>query len=383
MTPTETIERLYAASSLWKNQTPCFVVDREAFAQNLTEMRSQLAGEIVYSYKTNPNPLVAQLVQAGGFGFLLSSPYELVELLHDLHPDPATLIFQSPSLTPAELETVLGHGVYRFIVDSRHQLDLILNTPAPRPLELLIRINTGVKVQHPELPYGMDSFLGFPLAEAKTVLAELQTRRTQQSYKLGLHNHLLSQNTHLELWQENLGVIATFATELKQAGIEIDFVDFGGGYPVTYHAEAPALSEITPLINAAVRTIRESYPNIGIIFEPGRKTVAEAITLIGTVAHTKVFNGQNVAILDCSLYNASLDTLIVGLHLPAAKDPNSPGPEMPYVIRGSTPDSLDVFVREITLPELKSGDHIAFLRAGAYSFGSDFISLPKPKHVLI
>ena len=54
-----------------------------------------------------------------------------------------------------------------------------------------------------------------------------------------------------------------------------------------------------------------------------------------------------------------------------------------YVIRGSTPDSLDVFAKNIKLSELKSGDHIAFFHAGAYSFCSDFLSLKKPQYFLI
>ena len=129
--------------------------------------------------------------------------------------------------------------------------------------------------------------------------------------------------------------------------------------------------------------IKVSKPSPGIVFEPGRKVAGESISLIGQVVHKKKFFDQNIAILNCSVYNSSLDTLIVNLHLTAKKIEESKNIFENYVLRGSTPDSLDVFSRKVRLPELKSGDHIVFPHAGAYSFWSDFISLKKPAYIII
>ena len=73
-----------------------------------------------------------------------------------------------------------------------------------------------------------------------------------------------------------------------------------------------------------------------------------------------------------------MDTLIVDLYLPVKKIQDKDTGELKhYVIRGSTPDSLDIFSKDACLPELKKGEFIAFLNCGAYSFGSEFISLRK------
>jgi diaminopimelate decarboxylase len=182
------------------------------------------------------------------------------------------------------------------------------------------------------------------------------------------------------MWKKNLKVIANFLAKMKSMGVKIDIVNLGGGYPVEYHEPVPNTASISKLIANFQEKVSEIYPGIHYVFEPGRKTVAEAVTLVAKVVHTKRFKGKNVAILDCSLYNCSLDTLIVGLYLPVKKiGRGSSSKVKSYIIRGSTPDSLDVFGRGVRFPELKNGDYVAFLKCGAYSFGCDFISLPRAK----
>jgi len=53
------------------------------------------------------------------------------------------------------------------------------------------------------------------------------------------------------------------------------------------------------------------------------------------------------------------------------------------MIRGNTPDSLDVFRKEVVLPELSEGDLVVFFNAGAYTFNADFLALEKLEVKLI
>lgn len=368
----------------WEDKTPCFLVRTEGLRNVLANLKTALGGEIAYSYKTNPHPAIAQTVLAEGASLLLSSIEELELAAGQANFNPAKAIFQSPSLTPQQLGRILNFGVRRLIVDSHDQLAVVLEN-LPQESELLIRVNTGVRVDNPALPYGMDSFLGFPLCEAVEVFRHAeQLKQEGRITKIGLHNHLLSQNTHLGVWQSNAEVLAGFVEELKREEIGLDTVDFGGGYPVEYSEPVPSLQEIAAAIGSGRTRIKACYPDIHFIFEPGRKVVAEAIALLAKVVHLKSFLGQAVAILDCSLYNSSMDTLIVGLCPPVAKlDGKEEADLVNYMIRGSTPDSLDVFAQNILLPQLRRGDCIAFVNAGAYSFSSDFVSLVKPSHVFV
>lgn len=377
------IQFLLENKKLWENKTPCFIINKERLNSTIDELKNCLKGEVAYSHKTNPDLAVIQAVFSKGCSFLVSSLEELEKLVKITNISPDKIFFQSPSLTSEQFEEIRKKGIYRFSIDSIDQLDLILEDIAKNAnkgeiFELLVRINTGVKIDHPALPYGMDSYLGFPLDEAEKILKRLNELRQKGIIKLGIHNHLLSQNTYLDVWEKNLKEISNFLTKLKSENIGIDVVDFGGGYPVEYDMPVPSLLEISKIIAKAQEIMSEVFPNVHYMFEPGRKLVAESVVLVTKVVHSKKFQDQDVAILNCSLYNCSLDTLIVDLYLPAKKvELDKPVQLKSYVVRGSTPDSLDVFAKKIDLPELKNGDYIAFLRCGAYSFGSEFISLDK------
>lgn len=370
--------------SVWEGKTPCFVINKKKLDNSIDDLKNNLKGEIAYSHKTNPDPIIIKTVYDKGCNFLVSSVEELRTLKKLTNISSERIIFQSPSLTKEQYNEIRQAGVYRLSIDSVDQLDMILEDIGNKingdgNLELLVRINTGVKVKNPDLPYGMDSYLGFPMKEAENVLRGLNVLRKRGLIKVGIHNHLISQNTHLDMWEENLKVMADYLSEMKEKDIEIDIVDFGGGYPVEYDKPVPSLEDIAKLVDNFQERVSKIFPDMHYIFEPGRKTVAESVTLVAKVAHTKKFLDQDVAILNCSVYNCSLDTLIVNLYLPARKieKVEKEGKTKNYVVRGSSPDSLDVFANKVDLPELKNGDHIAFFTCGAYSFGCDFISLDK------
>jgi diaminopimelate decarboxylase len=369
----------------WVNNTPCFIINKKQLLNTVENIKRLLPGEILYSFKTNSHPFIAKTISAEKCGFLLSSMEEVQKLINYYGADPKKILFQSPSLTDKQFKKIKLLGIHRFVIDSWKQLELItssLGEFSQKP-ELLVRINTGVKINKPELNYSSDSFLGFPIKEAGKVFENLNILRNKDLITLGLHNHLLSQNTYLRMWKKNMDVIGNFVKELKTNNIKLDIVDFGGGCPIEYSSPVPSLEELSKIILKTTKKIKTIYPHIHFIFEPGRKVVGESISLVTQVVHKKKFLDQNIAILDCSVYSASLDTLIVNLHLRAKKIEESKKIFEDYVLRGSTPDSLDVFSRKVSLPELKSGDHIVFPHAGAYSFSSDFISLKKPNYIII
>lgn len=380
------IEKLLKSKDKWLGKTPCFVLDVDKFNENFKSIKDTLRGEVVYSYKTNPDPQIVDLVNKHGNGFLLASVEES-EVLCSLPNVPREkLIFQSPSLNAEQFNRLKKLGVKRFVIDSFDQLDMMIkDIQESDKLELLVRINTGVSVGKPELSYGFDSCLGFPLSDAKIALKQLNPLRQKGIIKLGIHNHHISQNIYLRVWKNNISVITKLVREAYKDGIILDTVDFGGGYPIQYKSSVPPLATIAKTIGEGQKKMSALYPNMHYIFEPGRKSIGESVVLIAKIAHTKEFNGKNIAILDSSLYNTSPDTLFVGLHLPLAilTQSNKGNGKKKYTLRGNTPDSLDVFERNIEIPHLENDDHLAFLHAGAYNFYCDFISLKKPEHILI
>jgi diaminopimelate decarboxylase len=176
----------------WVNNTPCFVINKRQLLDTIENIKRLLPGEILYSFKTNSHPFIAKTVVSKRCGFLLSSMEEVQKLVNYYGVDPQKILFQSPSLTEKQFKKVKILGIHRFVIDSWEQLKLVtssLNEFSQKP-QLLVRINTGVKVSNPELTYSSDSFLGFPVKEAGKVFEHLNELRNQDMITLGVHNHL-------------------------------------------------------------------------------------------------------------------------------------------------------------------------------------------------
>ena len=142
---------------------------------------------------------------------------------------------------------------------------------------------------------------------------------------------------------------------------KVDIVNIGGGIPISYNGKDS--DNILEEIRTGVKKINADK----IIIEPGRFIVGPACSL---VARVELADDRN-AVLNCSVYNVHIDTIIADLILPcrALKGTEK---RKSYRLLGSSLCNLDVFNECAKLPELKAGDAIVFDKAGAYNFSSDF-----------
>jgi ornithine decarboxylase len=89
---------------------------------------------------------------------------------------------------------------------------------------------------------------------------------------------------------------------------------------------------------------------------------------------------ENNIIVDASVYNSDLDALIVPVKLKVEGELEK---GTPYVIKGVTPCSLDLFRYRVYLENPKVGDELTFLNAGAYNFTTDFCNLEKLENEIL
>ena len=110
--------------------------------------------------------------------------------------------------------------------------------------------------------------------------------------------------------------------------------------------------------------------HINLIIEPGRFIAAPSARLI-----TKIVSiNENNIIVNASVYNSDMDAIIVPVKLLVEGEQKQ---GTPYVIKGITPCSMDLFRYRVYLENPKVGDTLTFLNAGAYNFTSDFCDLEK------
>ena len=370
------LKKIKQYKGLWKNNTPCFFYDKSIIVKNLNKFNSLFNGETAYSLKTNSEKEIIKTINLNGNNFSVCSLEEL-EILKKVIKDISKVIYYSPSLDKEELEKVLNLGIKRICVDSLNQVNLIIEYQH-RLGEVFLRVSTEPKHNNKEFIYGKNSFLGIRIEESLKILEKLSNKK----FKLGIHNHLASQNNDLNSWKLNLEILFEIIKSTKERKLRLDSINLGGGYPISYNKPSITLNKISQEVNNFKIKTKRVYSKINFVFEPGRAIVGDAAILIAKVKQDKKFGNENILIMDVSTYNTSMDTLIVGLNLPV-KALSKNKDFVNYHIRGRSPDSLDFFSKNRYLPKTKIGDYLIFLNAGAYNFSSDFLHFKKPNVIVM
>ena len=182
--------------------------------------------------------------------------------------------------------------------------------------------------------------------------------------QLGLHVHRKTQN--MSEWR--------LAYEFEHMIDEdvwslINTINIGGGIPSAYaNTNKNVIENVFKTISELKSHLNEK--NIKLIIEPGRAIAAPAGKL-----YTKVKGiHENTIIIDASVYNSDMDALIVPVKLLIEEEVEKAEGE-PYIVKGITPCSLDLFRYRVYLKDPKIGDTITFINAGAYNFSTDFCDL--------
>ncbi len=228
-------------------------------------------------------------------------------------------------------------------------------TNAADDLELFVRIT--VPSRNSSLP--LERKFGITGQAANDLL----TVTRQHCDTLGLCFHVGSQTITTEAYDL---AFATIRQHIIDAGVVVDAVDVGGGFPVRYGASEPApLSEFMTTIKQAFDALPVSH-DCRLICEPGRAMVAEAESLIVRVDARR---GHELFINDGG-YGALFDATHLDFVYPVRLANRDPGPGERlenFQFWGPTCDSIDHMKGPFMLPEsIAEGDYIEIGNMGAY-----------------
>lgn len=198
--------------------------------------------------------------------------------------------------------------------------------------------------------------------------------------------HIGSQITETDPFVEATEKLMEFIIRLKnELGIELKFVDVGGGLGIPYSGEETTTPQ--ELANALIPVIKKGVKDLGyepwLWLEPGRYLVGNSGILLCRVCSVKetpykkfinVDAGFNT-LLRPTMYNAHHRIRVLGKEDPADR----------YDVAGNICESGDIFARDRKLPKVKAGDILAILDTGAYGFSmsSRYNSRPLPAEILI
>ena len=329
------------------------------YPEKLAEMAARFLGGFrgtnLYAVKANPHPAILKsLWQAGIRDFDVASLRE-VELVSKVLPG-ANLYFMHPVKSRQAIRYAYAMGVRGFSFDTLDELLKIEEeTSGAADLKLFLRL--GVAVQG--AAYELSGKFGAPLD-----LAPLMLQRARLSaQRLGVCFHVGSQCMRPEAFADAIGQAAGV---MRSAGVQLDVIDVGGGFPVAYPGmEPPALEEYFRVIHAALDD--NGFSGTDTLCEPGRALVAEA----GAVAaRIELRKGSDLYLNDGTygaLFDAGVPEWPFPLDLIAGDDRAFGSDVIGYRAYGPTCDSCDKMAGPFPLPaDAREGDWIVFEHLGAY-----------------
>ncbi len=316
-------------------------------------------GKPLYAVKANPSPDLIQILWDNGVTHYDVASIAEVRLVRGVLPQ-AELCFMHPVKTERAIrEAYFQHGVRTFSLDSVEELEKIVTActndagePA-RDLRLCVRLR--VSSEYSEL--SLAAKFGVDLADAAALL---QATRQHCDW-LGVCFHVGSQAMTPFAYVQALERVRAAVAE---AGVVIDMIDVGGGFPSVYPGmEPPPLEDYFDVIHRHYEALPIAY-NAELWCEPGRALCAEYSSLVVRVDKRR---GDELYIND-GAYGALYDAAHVEWRFPvtALEDDLRDAPRE-FAFYGPTCDDADFMQGPFLLPaDIQAGDYIEIGMLGAY-----------------
>jgi diaminopimelate decarboxylase len=340
---------------------------------------------VAFSVKANGNLAVLKTLANLGAGADVVSAGEMKKALAAGIPG-GRIVFSGVGKTKVEMGLALDAGIHQFNVESEPEL-VALNEVAKskgQTAPITIRVNPDVDAKtHAKITTGTaETKFGIPWSRARDAYA--LAAKLPNIQIVGVDVHIGSQITDLTPFGLAFTKVAELVKTLRADGHTIARADLGGGLGVPYRTDnepPPDPEAYGRMVASATRGL-----DVSLIFEPGRLIAANAGVLVSSVVYVKRGEKKQFLILDAGMNDLMRPALYDAHHeiVPIA-EPKADRTHAVYDVVGPVCETTDLFARDRDLPELKDGDLVAFLTAGAYGavMSSAYNARPPAAEVLV
>ena len=391
--------------------TPAYVYSRSRILHNLERFEKSLAAIphlTCYSVKANSSLRILKLLADSGTGFDIVSGGELARVLR-AGAEGSRIVFSGVGKTEAEIGRALHAGILMFNVESEGELDIIEKQACRlgKRANISLRINPDVEAQtHPYISTGQ-SFHKFGVPKAAAPVLYSRAAASEHLKVCGIACHIGSQILEIEPFLKALDEILALARELRKRGIELQFIDLGGGFGIRYGSEAPleleCLTEgLAQRLNGtrgrgvkastsrghqgSPRHLARELTPYRLILEPGRAIVGDAGVLLTRVLYVKQ-GPRNFVIADAGMNDLMRPALYSSYHeIVCVRQAGGRDSEAILAdVVGPLCETGDFLARDRQLPAVRPGDLLAILTTGAYGYAlaSNYNSRPRPVEVMV
>ncbi len=364
--------------------TPFYLYSSNTLLSHYRAFDSAFAGVphlICFALKSNSNSAVLRLLGQEGAGADIVSGGELFRALH-AGIDPNKIVYAGVGKLRNEIEYALKVGILMFNVESGEELLAV--DRAAKEMRSVAKIALRV---NPDIDPGTHAYISTGLKENKFGIPIEQALELYQSAKgltnvevVGVHQHIGSQITEVRPFVDALEKLVGFVRELRSAGTTIQYINIGGGLGITYKDETP------PLPKDVAQAVRPLLKDCGctIVMEPGRAIIGNAGILVTSALYRKSSGEKQFLIVDAGMNDLIRPSLYEAYHdiRPVVE---SAGGEAVFDVVGPICESGDFLARDRKMPEVRQGDLLAVMSAGAYGFSmsSNYNSRPRAAEVIV
>ena len=380
------IEQVSLLKLAKKYNTPLYVYSKEKIKSNFNLYKKgfeNIDSIICYAVKANSNDSILKFLASLGAGADIVSGGELYRVLKAGFPS-QKIVYSGVGKTSEEIEFALKSNILMFNVESFEEVQQInkiaqkLKTKA----RISFRVNPDVDPHtHKHITTGkFGSKFGVMYEDAFAIYTKVAKMKNIEI--IGIDSHIGSQLLDVAPYKLVAEKISKLIDKLEENGINIKYIDIGGGLGIKYTTKDKPQSPLN--LQKAVMSVYSKYKNKTIIVEPGRSIVGDAGILLGQVIYRKTTGSKNFIITNVAMNDLIRPALYDSYHniLPVKK--TSKKKQVVDVV-GPICETGDYIAKDRLFPIIEHGEYIAIEAAGAYgmAMASQYNSRPRGAEVLV
>ncbi|MDY3983032.1 MAG: diaminopimelate decarboxylase [Veillonellaceae bacterium] len=360
-----------------KYPTPFHIYDEAGIVKNIRRFLKAFSWapnfREYFAVKATPNPYIMKLLKKEGVGADCSSLAELV-LCEKVGLSGESIMFSSNDTPYVEYKKAMELGAIINLDDITH-IAYIEENLGKLPETLCFRYNPG------SLKEGGNDIIGLP-EEAKygmmhdQIIEAINYCKNHGVKKFGLHTMVVSNELDIKGLIGTARIMFNMAQDIKaKTGIEISFMDLGGGIGVAYKPEDTPVD--FEALSAGIRKeyeeilISKGHSPISLAFECGRMVTGPYGYLVATVIHEKNIYKHYIG-LDACMANLMRPALYGAYHHITIMGKENAPKDHVYDVTGSLCENNDKFAIDRKLPKIDIGDRIVIHDAGAHGHAMGF-----------
>ncbi len=316
-------------------------------------------GRVLYAVKANPEPRILEQLWSAGVRYFDTASVGEMRTVHAVATD-AVCYFMAPVRFPGAMrEAFEVHGVRDCVIDHVDELERVTREVPARELTIFVRM----AAHEPAALYDLSEKFGASDDRAVDLLQAVARSGAQPALAFNVGSLV----RHPEAY---VNAIERAAAVLKRSGVEITWLDVGGGFPRRY---PEPVAEPIERFFAAIASARSVLPGtVELMAEPGRALVADGMSLVTRVLH----RDEDRLYLNDGVWGSLIEPLVAQgrFRFPARVLRGGQvleDSQRAFTVFGPTCDSLDRLPKPLPLAtSIRAGDWVEFGLIGAYSLSN-------------